>query len=130
MKIVVGYDESQVAQEALQAAVGVALKYEGKLEVIHSLIERTDTDYDVIDRVKEDLNKAKAEAEAAGVTCDVHLLNHDFTPGEDIVTFAEEQGADLIVIGIKKRSRLEKMVFNSTARYVILKSSCPVLTIK
>lgn len=130
MKIVVGYDESKVAKEALRTAIEMARIHKGKLELVHSLIERTDTDYDVIQRVQEDLDKAKEEAEKAGVECGVHLLNRDMAPGEDIVQFSEEQQADMIVIGIKKRSRLEKMVFASTARYVILKASCPVLSVK
>jgi nucleotide-binding universal stress UspA family protein len=51
-------------------------------------------------------------------------------PGEDIVAFAQENSADLIVIGIKKRSRVGKLMFGSTAQYVILSSECPVLAVK
>ena len=44
--------------------------------------------------------------------------------------FAEEEMADEIIIGIKRRSKVEKLVFGSTAQFVILKAHCPVVTVK
>ena len=51
-------------------------------------------------------------------------------PGEDIVSFANESRADLIVIGVKKRSKVGKLMFGSTAHYIILEADCPVLAVK
>jgi nucleotide-binding universal stress UspA family protein len=37
---------------------------------------------------------------------------------------------DEIFVGVKKRSRVEKMILGSTAQHVILNASCPVTTVK
>jgi nucleotide-binding universal stress UspA family protein len=50
------------------------------------------------------------------------LQQHDVARGWDVE-------ADLVVIGIKKRSKVGKLMFGSTAQYVILSCDCPVLTV-
>jgi nucleotide-binding universal stress UspA family protein len=51
-------------------------------------------------------------------------------PGEDLVKYAKENQIDQIVVGIRRRSKVGKLVFGSTAQYVILEAPCPVLTVK
>ncbi len=50
--------------------------------------------------------------------------------GEDLVRFAKDNDIDEIIIGVKRRSKVGKLVFGSTAQYVILKAPCPVLAVK
>jgi len=50
--------------------------------------------------------------------------------GEDIVEFAEQNKADEIIIGIRRKSKVGKLIFGSTAQYVILNASCPVVSVK
>jgi nucleotide-binding universal stress UspA family protein len=57
-------------------------------------------------------------------------LIRGLSAGEDLVEFAKEQKADQIFIGVKRRSKMEKLVFGSTAQYVILNAHCPVVTVK
>jgi nucleotide-binding universal stress UspA family protein len=35
-----------------------------------------------------------------------------------------------IVVGVKRRSKVGKLLMGSTAQYVILKADCPVITVK
>jgi nucleotide-binding universal stress UspA family protein len=73
---------------------------------------------------------AERKATDSGVKCEKHLLMRGNATGEDIVSFAKENRADLIVIGVKKRSKVGKLMFGSTAQYVILEADCPVLAVK
>jgi len=51
-------------------------------------------------------------------------------PGEDLVQFAEDNNADEIIIGIKKRSKVQKLLLGSNAQHVILHAPCMVISIK
>jgi universal stress protein A len=51
-------------------------------------------------------------------------------PGEGIVRVAQDERADLIVIGTHGRSGLSRVLMGSVAEAVMRRASCPVLTIK
>jgi nucleotide-binding universal stress UspA family protein len=51
-------------------------------------------------------------------------------PGEDLVQFAKDNEADEIIVGVRRRSKVGKLMFGSTAQYVILEAACPVVTVK
>jgi len=50
--------------------------------------------------------------------------------GEDLVQLAEEKQIDEIIIGVRRRSKVGKLIFGSTAQYVILNAPCPVVSVK
>ncbi|MBW2582853.1 MAG: universal stress protein, partial [Deltaproteobacteria bacterium] len=52
------------------------------------------------------------------------------SPGEHLVYYAKDNNIDEIIIGVRRRSKVGKMVFGSTAQYVILEAPCPVLAVK
>jgi len=52
------------------------------------------------------------------------------TVGEQLVEFAEKKKVDQMFVGITKTSKVGKLLFGSTAQYVILQSPCPVVTIR
>jgi len=47
-----------------------------------------------------------------------------------ILQFAQEQGIDLIVLGVANRSPLNMMWFGSTANRLVRRATCPVLTVR
>ena len=57
-----------------------------------------------------------------------HLAEGD--PGEQIVRFAREQHADLIVIGTHGRRGISRLLMGSVAESVVRQASCPVLTVR
>jgi nucleotide-binding universal stress UspA family protein len=59
-----------------------------------------------------------------------HLVVTKMSAGEELVEYAEGNKIDEIVIGVRRRSKVGKLVFGSTAQYVILNAPCPVVTIK
>ena len=76
------------------------------------------------------LEKIKKSFEPEGISCETHLLIRGLPAGEDLVLFAQEKNADELIIGIKKRSKVGKLMFGSTAQFVILNAPCPVLAVK
>ncbi len=130
MKIVVAYEENNASEIALRMAVQHAKAFAGEVALVTSMISGDEPDIGVIAEAEENLEKAKKYCEKAGVKCESHLLIRGFEPGEDIVMFAQEQNADEIIIGIKRRSKVGKFIFGSTAQVVILDAHCPVLAVK
>jgi nucleotide-binding universal stress UspA family protein len=51
-------------------------------------------------------------------------------PATEIVRVAEEEGADIIVVGTHGRTGLTRLLMGSVAEQVIRHSACPVLTFK
>ena len=49
---------------------------------------------------------------------------------EDLVKVAEDTGAELIVIGLRRRTPVGKLILGSNAQRVLLDAPCPVLAVK
>ena len=86
---------------------------------------------------KEDIEEAESKLyhfklsfDFDNISCETQVSVTYLTPGEDLVRFANENAIDHIFIGVRKRSKVGKLVFGSTAQYVILESPCPVVTVK
>ena len=130
MKIVVAYEENNASEVALRMAVQHAKAFAGEVALVTSMISGDEPEIEAIAEAERNLEKAKKYCHDNGVKCESHLLIRGFEPGEDIVMFAQEQNADEIIIGIKRRSKVGKFIFGSTAQVVILDAHCPVLAVK
>jgi len=64
------------------------------------------------------------------IPCNSVLSVRGLQAGEDLVKLADENKIDEIVIGVRRRSKVGKLIFGSTAQYVILNAPCPVVTVK
>lgn len=127
MKILLCYDGSNNSKNAAKMALKMAEKFQSEVHVVAS---HEDESPEVIRGVEEELEYACSLFREKGLECKTHLLIRGLTPGEDLVKFANENNIELIVIGVRERSRVDKLVFGSTPQHVILKASCPVLTVK
>jgi nucleotide-binding universal stress UspA family protein len=130
MKIVVAYDMTDRAEKALAVGLDYSKKFNATLVLIASLVGGAKEDVEEINAFEKGLRLAEKKAKDNGVKCEKHLLVRGNTPGEDVVSFATENGVDLIVIGVKKRSKVGKLMFGSTAQFIILEADCPVLAVK
>jgi nucleotide-binding universal stress UspA family protein len=72
----------------------------------------------------------KDELRAAGVDHEVRQLVRGMDPAEDLVNVAAELSAELIVIGLRRRSPVGKLILGSNAQRVLLDAPCPVLAVK
>jgi nucleotide-binding universal stress UspA family protein len=130
MKILVGYDGSNSAKEALNLAKTHAKLFAATVDVVTSMEKGTEGQREQIEQAEHGLEWAKSLFDENGVACNTHLLIRGLSPGEDIVEFAEENKTDEIVIGVKRRSKVSKLLLGSTAQYVILQATCPVVSVK
>jgi nucleotide-binding universal stress UspA family protein len=128
MKIIVSYDNDVRTATVMD----LALKRAQDSGAYLFLVKTCDTDLSTEDivEVEKKLNYHKETFEQKGVKCEVHLLIRGIAPGEDIVRFAKEKEADEIIYGMRKESKVGKLVFGSNAQYIILEAHCPVLTVK
>ena len=129
-KIVVGYDGSNTSKAALDLARECAEAFSAKVYVIYSLVGGSETKVEEIKEAEGDLEYVQTYYDKEKIPCETHLLIRGLVPGEDIVQFAKDNAVDLIVLGVRRRSKVGKLMFGSTAQYVILESPCPVLTVK
>jgi nucleotide-binding universal stress UspA family protein len=130
MKFLVCYDDSNVAVDALKTAVQRAKAFNAKVYVVTSIKGGADVPRKLFVRVEKDLKQVKAQIEEQGIECETRLSVRGLEPGEDLVQFAKQQNIEEIFVGVKRRSKVGKLVFGSTAQYVILEAPCPVCTVK
>jgi nucleotide-binding universal stress UspA family protein len=130
MKFLVCYDETNQAREALKVAQKHARVWNAKLEVVNAVIRAEPLKHSRVQKMEENLaEEVKEILGGDDPPYEVQLLLTDLTSGEQLVKFAEDLKTDLIFLGIVKKSKVGKLLFGSTAQYVILHAPCPVVTV-
>jgi nucleotide-binding universal stress UspA family protein len=131
MKFMVCYDGTDEAKEALKVAQNHASVWNAKLEVVNTIVRIEPLKHSQVKKAEEKLEKEVRDILGADdPPYESLLLLTDLTPGEQLVNFAEEGRIDSIFLGIIKKSKVGKLLFGSTAQYVILHAPCPVVTIQ
>ena len=129
MKILVAYNGTKVAKSALKLARDYAQVFNAEIFILTSSEGGShETAKDILN-VQENISFAKQFMAEKNITCETHEMARGLSPGEDIVQFAQDHEIDQIYVGIKKRSRVQKLIMGSTAQYVILKAKCPVISV-
>jgi nucleotide-binding universal stress UspA family protein len=146
-RIVVGIDGSELASKALRHAIGLAKENKARLFVVTSTepsmllapgaeMMAVNT-ADVIAELEEvksrsaqtTLGEAEVLAAAEGVTIEkIHVSSS--TAADAIVRTAEQQGANLIVMGSHGRRGLGRLLLGSQAAEVLAHATIPVLVVK
>jgi nucleotide-binding universal stress UspA family protein len=134
-------DFSEGSSQALQYAADIARRYEAKLYllyVVHEIVEAGGwyVPHPSMDNVYKDLVKdAQKELDGYGLE-ELKGLNGierrvlRGAPHEEIVKFASDNKTDLIIIGTHGRRGIDRILFGSTAAYVVRHAPCPVLTVR
>ena len=130
MRILVGYDGTNSAKEALDLAKTHAKAFGASVAVVTSMAKGTEGQREEISEVEKGLEWAKSLFDENEIACDTHLLIRGLSPGEDIVEFAKENQVDEIIVGVKRRSKVGKLLMGSTAQFIILQAPCPVVSVK
>jgi nucleotide-binding universal stress UspA family protein len=130
MKILVGYDGSKESKEALRLAKKHAKGMDAKLEIAEAITRWEPLEYHKIQRAEQELEwRVEEILDGDNTSYETHLLVNDLSPGDQLVEFAETYHVDEIIIGAPKRSRVGKLMFGSTAQYIVLHAPCPVVTV-
>ncbi|UZN01653.1 universal stress protein [Cellulomonas sp. S1-8] len=127
MGIVVGYLATPEGHAALDAAVTEARRRSVPVVVVLSV--RPDEPVERRAQTEADLGKVRDDLDALGVAHDVRLLDGGDV-ADDLISTAEEVGAQLIVLGLRRRSPVGKLILGSNAQRVLFDAPCPVLTVK
>jgi len=134
-KIIFPTDFSHCGDAALNMATSLARDSSAKLLIVH--VEEPpvayaggEMYYGVPDPASEDLLRMLKEVlpPDPDVEYEHRLINGD--PSTAIATLAEEEGADMIVMGTHGRTGLTRLLMGSVAEAVVRRAPCPVLTYK
>jgi len=128
MTIVVGYLPNPQGAAALNRGIEAARITGKPLLVLNTSRGDAHVDPNLVD--EDALEAIRRELEEAEVDFEVRQLVRRASAAEDLLDTAEAEGAELIVIGLRRRSPVGKLVMGSTAQRVLLDAHCPVLAVK
>jgi nucleotide-binding universal stress UspA family protein len=139
--IVVAVDFSQTTQDTIDAALDLAWLHQGHVHLVHVVpdpfrlpytIEPTGVNWTDVLRQWTDEARARLEqlvtnrvTEAVGLTRTIV----SGTPATEIVRYARDCSADVIVLGSHGHGLMERLVLGSVAERVIRHATCSVLIV-
>jgi len=143
-KILVPFDGSPTAEQALKEAAGLALKTGGQLRLLHIIdplahavgfvrpeVYQSDFLPAAMQAAEAMLRKACAPLTAQGIPAETRLLeNMDAQVAPLVIEHARQWGARLIVLGTQGRRGLARMFLGSDAEQIARTSPVPVLLVR
>ena len=130
MTIVVGFVPTKEGRAALTRAVEEARMRRSRLVVINSNRGGRDFDEDATRAAETELQRVSDELTGDGLELEVRQLVRGNEPAEDLISVANETEADLIVIGLRRRTPVGKLILGSNAQRILLDAPCAVLAVK
>jgi nucleotide-binding universal stress UspA family protein len=126
--IIVGYVPTPEGAAALEGAIEEAKLRNQRLVVVNStrgeaLVDRRYASHDQWDSVEHRLADS-------GVEHELKQLVEGKDAADQILHLAHEINAELIVIGLRRRSPVGKLLMGSQAQTILLQAECPVLAVK
>ncbi|MCE9579530.1 MAG: universal stress protein [Deltaproteobacteria bacterium] len=141
-QVVVAYDFSPTAEEALARAVEVACRAPQHVLHVVAAIDSSrglpaaptdDVSYAYAEKVQGMISERITAAFAGrSSAADVHFYVHARIgkPAEEILDLAQEVGAELIFIGTHGRTGVSRLMFGSVAEKVVREAGCTVMVVR
>lgn len=127
-QIVIGYIPTPEGLAALDTAIELAKEGGAHLTVVNT---GRDGNYaDPTFASAKDIDHIDLQLANADIPHDVRQPTTGKAAADEILGTAAEVGADLVVIGVRRRSPVGKLVTGSTAQQVLLDAPCSVLAVK
>lgn len=123
MAVVVGYVPTKEGAAALRRAAAEAAVRQTPLIVLDSAHN------DGQDQTPD----ARAQLEELAdqdVSYEVRTLGPGADATDELLRIAEDESADLVVIGLRRRSPVGKLILGANAQRILLDAACPVLAVK
>ncbi len=138
-KILIATDGSEYTKSAIKKGLSLAKMLGAEVTGVYvvdirdfSGIDLEDMEYAYVNMLRDNgdeiLEELRDEADKMGVR--IRTVKREGIPADEIVKAAEEDDADLIVIGSFGQSALEKLLLGSVAEKVIRHAPCPVLVVR
>jgi nucleotide-binding universal stress UspA family protein len=128
VNIVVGYIPTPEGIAAVDYATEQARSTKSRLTVVNT---GKAGDYaDPVFATAEDMDALDDQLTVAGIEHEIVRPTDGSTAAGAILSAAEHAAADLVVIGIRRRSPVGKLITGSTAQAVLLGADCPVVAVK
>lgn len=137
--VLVACDFGETSRAALTYGVQLARALGGRLHVLHvpDVIEATaarfypdspgDPEANTIALATAQLRVVLASIEADPST--TVTVRHSPTPAHEIVSYAKELRADLVIVGTHGRNGVSRLLMGSVAEHVVRSAPCPVLVV-
>ena len=138
MSILVGYVHTSEGYAALDRAAEEARVRDTDLHVVRVLPEPTTSDptqhrdwQQATEQARTDAARLEEELIGRGLRAKVELLvSPHQSPAEMLLEYSARPEVELLVIGMRRRSRVGKLVLGSAAQEVLLEADVPVLAVK
>ncbi|MDR3568978.1 MAG: universal stress protein [Syntrophobacteraceae bacterium] len=132
MRIMACYDDSEETPEVLRVALDHAKAFDGEVLLVTSVVSADKFYPDLLVPHEQALKKAEQYFSGNAIACETKIAFRGLeeNAGEALVMLAAKEKVDEIVIGIKRRSKLSKLIMGSVAQFVILQADCPVVGVK
>lgn len=128
MTVLVGFVPTPEGQAALERATAEAKLRGAPLIVVN--VSRGDALVDPRYASSAQWDEVEREVAASGVSYEVHQGVNVKDPAEQLLEAATRLGAELIVIGLRRRSAVGKLIMGSQAQRILLDADVPVLAVK
>lgn len=127
--IVVGYVDKPEGRAALRRAAEEAGRRGFPLILVQAVPDSTTTVTASVSALAHDTTLTRTLA-AVGIEHTVRDIPAGDDYADGLIAIAEEAAADMIVIGLRRRSPVGKLILGSNAQRILLDAPCPVLAVK
>ena len=126
--VVVGYVPDPRGEAALQHALLESRRRDARLVVVNASRGDALVDQDLVQG--DALGELEARLAAAGVPAEVRRPVRGRDVAEELADVVAETSAELLVIGLRRRTAVGKLLMGSAAQRILLEVDCPVLAVK
>ncbi|MCA1031464.1 universal stress protein [Bacillus timonensis] len=136
-KILLASDGSEHSIRAAEKAIELAKCHQGSAVEVVYVVDKSKAKSEVLhnwnslgvlESKQERIRETERKAKEAGIDYTVKLLRGE--PGPTIVSYANEEKFDLVVVGSRGLNTLQEMVLGSVSHKIAKRVNCPVLIVK